>query len=345
MDTDPRRGEAGFMAPRRYRLPWPSVLGLGAGLALIVILIGRSDVDAILTMVGRLRGWLILIIAWHACPLLCDALAWQRVFVRPVPGLAPVIVSRWIGEGANALLPVPLLGELLRVRLMRSDRHDTVTAAASVVADITLGLVSQIPFTVAGLLLLRAGRAGDATIDALALLAPLAAFAVGLYAAQRHGLLARAALRLGRSMGRVDLFDVAKLKRFHEVLNATYARPGTVLAGSLWHLAAWVAGAGEIWILLQALGYPIDFASAIVLESLSQAARAAAFMIPGGLGVQDAALVALAGHYGIPADAALSLALAKRVRELMLGLPAIAAGYVLEHRRLMRPRLAMARTD
>ena len=71
-----------------------------------------------------------------------------------------------------------------------------------------------------------------------------------------------------------------------------------------------------------------------MLESLSQAARTAAFAIPGGLGVQDGALLLLCAQIGLGAETGLALSLAKRCRELVLGLPGLLAGYVIGTRRV-----------
>ncbi|HUC69490.1 MAG TPA: hypothetical protein VMA53_28990 [Stellaceae bacterium] len=70
-----------------------------------------------------------------------------------------------------------------------------------------------------------------------------------------------------------------------------------------------------------------------MLESLSQAARTAAFAISGGLGVQDGALL-LAMQLGLGAEAGLALSLAKRCRELALGAPLLLTGYITAARRL-----------
>jgi hypothetical protein len=94
MDTDRPRREASSVTPGHHRLPWPSIVGLGAGLALIAILVARGDVSTILTMVGRLRGWLALVVAWHSCPLLCDALAWRRDYAeRKIPWRQDILVG------------------------------------------------------------------------------------------------------------------------------------------------------------------------------------------------------------------------------------------------------------
>ncbi len=322
-------------APARRRVPWASIAGWAAGFILIGALVARIDTGSVWSAVVHLRLWLALIVLWHACPLLCDVFAWQCVFPNGAPGFARLAAARWIGEGANALLPIPVVGEFLRIRRARDGRRSSIATTASVVADITLGLVTQLPFTVLGLILFGTEGAGDTAIDPLVLLAPLLLFGIALYAVQRTGLLTRAAAGIAKSFGRADLFERAKLRQLEDDLRAIYRRRGAVFAGLLWRLAGWITGAGEIWIVLHALGHPIGFGAAIVLESLSQAARTVAFVIPAGLGVQDAAIVALAAHYGVPAEAALALAIAKRFRELVLGIPALAAAFILERRSIV----------
>ena len=61
----------------------------------------------------------------------------------------------------------------------------------------------------------------------------------------------------------------------------------------------------------------------MLLESLGQAIRGAAFAIPGSLGVQEGGYLLLAPLVGLPPDAALALSLAKRAREILLGLPGL----------------------
>ena len=55
------------------------------------------------------------------------------------------------------------------------------------------------------------------------------------------------------------------------------------------------------------------------------AIRTGAFAIPGGLGVQEGGSVLVGAVLGIPAPVALALALARRVREFLLGVPGLLA--------------------
>ena len=84
-------------------------------------------------------------------------------------------------------------------------------------------------------------------------------------------------------------------------------------------LIGWLVGTAEVWLILQLLGSPVSWSDALMLESLGQAIRGAAFAIPGALGVQEGGYVLLAPLAGLRPDVALALSLAKRARELLLG--------------------------
>jgi uncharacterized membrane protein YbhN (UPF0104 family) len=102
----------------------------------------------------------------------------------------------------------------------------------------------------------------------------------------------------------------------------------------------WIVGTGEVWLALNLLGHPVGWTEALLLESLGQAIRGAAFAIPGSLGVQEGGYLLLAGLVGLPPETALALSLVKRARELLLGVPGIVYLHFVEkgwqRRRLAR---------
>jgi len=85
------------------------------------------------------------------------------------------------------------------------------------------------------------------------------------------------------------------------------------------------------------MGHPVDLKEAIILESLTNAIRGAAFVVPGGFGVQEGGLVLLGHLMGLAPETALALSLVKRVPDLALGLPGLLAWHWLEVRRLLGP--------
>ena len=87
------------------------------------------------------------------------------------------------------------------------------------------------------------------------------------------------------------------------------------------HLAAWIVGCLEVYVIFGFMGHPVTLAEALVIESIGQAVRGAAFAVPGAIGVQEGAFVLLCGGFGIPAEAALALSLIKRIADVAIGLP------------------------
>ncbi|MGC2415540.1 MAG: hypothetical protein WA459_22950, partial [Stellaceae bacterium] len=98
------------------------------------------------------------------------------------------------------------------------------------------------------------------------------------------------------------------------------------------HLASFLGHAGELWLTLYLMGVSTGAAEAVLLESLSLAARSAAFLIPSGWGAQETALIAVAALTGLPAETALALGLVKRAREFAIGLPGLLAWALAEPR-------------
>jgi putative membrane protein len=301
----------------------------------LALLIAFNGPGQLLHGVDALGWWFIAIVAWHGLPLVLDARAWQLLFSHR-PALPPLLTAIWIGEGVNGLFPIPHLGEVARARIARSAAPPG-EAAASVVVDLTLAIATEMLFALTGLALLgeMPGRLG-----AVRYLAPAAVVIAGsalvFYLLQRAGLFAlavRIAHRWSDSARR--LFDLDSAEAVDLAVSRIYQRRRALIHSAAWRLAGWFVGAGETWLVFYALGQPIGIAEAIVIESLGHAARTAAFVIPGGLGVQDGALYLLGTAMGLGPEAGLVLALTKRLREIALGIPALATAYLLFARGLL----------
>jgi len=96
-----------------------------------------------------------------------------------------------------------------------------------------------------------------------------------------------------------------------------------LLAALSWQLAGFGAGAIETWLALRLLQHPVGVGTAVVLESLTQAIRHFVFVVPAGLGIQEAGLVGFGYLLGLGNDASIALSLAKRMREILFGVPAL----------------------
>lgn len=311
-----------------------------AGLSLFVgllIYLGIGDVLAVLSAAGWGMVW---ISAFHSLPLIADVVGWQAL----LPGahrrsLAELTWMRWVGESINSLLPVAQVGgDLVRVQWLRRGGVPSVTAGASVIVDLTAGFLTLIMFALLGVgLLLHEGAAAETTAELTIGIAIFAMIAVAFYLAQRAGMfltLARALERLAQ--GREWRMLTGGAMALDDAVADLYGRRRAVAIACLWRLFGWFLGAGEVWLTLSFVGHPVTVVDALILESVGQAIRAAAFAIPGALGVQEGGFIVLGGMLGLSPEIALAVSLMKRVRELALGVPGLIAWQLAEGRRAWR---------
>lgn len=306
------------------------------GAATLIALFAAADLGAVLGAILAMGWGLVAVLAFHALPLLLDVLGWRGLFVAAAPSLWTLSWIRWVGEGANSLLPVAQIGgELIRARLARIAGADNGEAGATVIVDVTLGVVSQALFVALALALLGLDHEGSGLALSIGVGMGVIAIGIGVfYLLQRAALFGRLTHALAHRIGWLgQRIDVARVRALDAAIDAIYRRPRAVLAATSWRLAGWIVSAGEVWLAMQLLGHPLTLAEAIIIESLSQAARSAAFALPGGLGVQEGAVVLVAGHFGVPTEIGLALSLVKRFREIGLGAPALLYWQMVESRR------------
>jgi putative membrane protein len=321
------------------------VIGLaGMGLALhLFSAYGLSDVAAAAAAVG----WgLVLVCLVRALPLLCDAIGWRVLFPQAWrPGLGSVLWIRWVSESVNALLPVAQIGgEVVRARLVSRPGLTGIAgiggarAGATVVADLTTGMVGTMVFSITGVILLLQRTISHEVASGLYwAMGGMAAMLVGFVVAQRSGLLTGVMRKLMKGLGGSLAAAVAGgTAAFEAALAEVYRDKSALAASSFWRLASWVAGTAEIWLTLHFQGISISIADALLIESISVTVRSAAFAVPGGLGVQEGSLLVLGQMIGLSPQTALGLALIKRVRELATGLPALAVWWAAEGRAAVR---------
>ncbi len=313
----------------------PMALAAGLGLVLAIGLVLLQGADQVLAAFLALGSGAIWITIVRLVEMAGAGLAWRVLLESRRPGLLRACVGlRCIREAINNLLPVAQVGgDIVGARLLTLWRIDGGLAGASVLVDLLIQTATQVVFSVVGVVLL-ATLGGDSTlVPWLAVgLGVLTLGVAGFFLAQRLGgfrIVERNLLKLAAQPRWSFLGGVANL---HDALQAIHGRRGAVAIASLIHLVAWFVGALEVWIALEWMGHPVSYVEALAIESLGQAVRSAGFMIPGALGVQEGGLVAICAAFGIPAPTAIAVSFAKRVPEIVIGLPGLAAWHALERR-------------
>lgn len=312
---------------------------------LVVYLIVHSGAGEVASAMLVIGWWLLPITLYHLVPLFLSALSWRDLLpLSSRPDVFSVTWMRWIRKSINALLPVASVGgDIASARLAHLRGVPSTQAAASMVVDTTVGVITQIVFVIAGVILLVARPTQHAASNVVVwiVLIGIAVFfvAVATFVFFQHknmfarfGELARFILPekwLSHFLGSASAMDDAVVR--------AYRSGDAFWRANFWRVAGWVAGTGEVWLVTQCVGHPVSVIDAFILESLSSGARAAGFVVPGALGVLEGGMVLFGAVLGLPAEIALAISLTKRVRELVLGLPGLFAWYWIEgHYLLLR---------
>ncbi|MGO9992299.1 MAG: lysylphosphatidylglycerol synthase domain-containing protein [Steroidobacteraceae bacterium] len=311
------------------------------GLTLLVALVLRTDLPAMLQALAS-AGWpLLWLIPYRAPYFLLFAIGWFYL-LRPYDpegraGLGYLFWVTSVREAIDRLLPVASVGGgVVGVRLVRWRGIAAAAISATVIVEIVLTMIGSYAFTALGLILLLEMSPTGAQYHRflLVFLISLPAPAAMVLLLRYGSVFARLEKFLGPLVGVSALSEgAASLDR---ELRACFKRWRSLLLAGLLQFVALVMGSFEVWFALRLFGHPVTAATALILESMTQAMRHVAFVVPAGLGVQEATLVLFGHALGISSELALAVSMAKRIREVLCGLPSLLSWQWMEGRRLRR---------
>ena len=320
------------------------VLGLAAVIALVAWH-GIGTVAAALASLGIAVLALPLLYAPHIAGA---AFSWRQIFPQSVlPRFAVILRAMWIGLAAESLVPGASFGaEIVKARQLLRAGLPGRDAASLVIVDMAIqGLVLAVwgVLGLGGLIVtLAAPPAGGMAPGGPNLIAPalfgaglLAAAILALILAQRagfFGFLARLGGRAIRDRRWQGVIDGAA--QLDQAIRDLYRQPGRIVLATAIRCCSRAMLAVELIFAAGVMGHALPAAAAAMLVGLIGALRAAAFVVPGGWGVQEGGFVLLGGLAGLDAETMLALSLAIRARELMLFVPALLVWQAAEGRAL-----------
>ncbi|MBU3079458.1 lysylphosphatidylglycerol synthase domain-containing protein [Sphingomonas quercus] len=255
---------------------------------------------------------------------------------EPVGRIGLFAWARLVREAVADLLPFSQIGGIVvATRLLAADGVAGARVYASLIVDMTTEMAGQLVFTLFGaaLLVTIVSGGGAQTLRPMILSGAVAMIAlmIAFFVAQRS--LLGLATRLA---GHVLPQSALAMEGVEAELRRIYGRRRAVLAAFLLNLVGWVGSAAGAWIVLRLMGVELSFRAALSIESLIFMLRSVAFAVPGAIGVQEAAYALIGPLFGLPAESALALSLAKRARDLAIGLPTLAIWQFGEGRALLR---------
>ncbi|WP_233872076.1 lysylphosphatidylglycerol synthase domain-containing protein [Paraburkholderia adhaesiva] len=325
------------------------------GLVIAIWLVWREHPATIFHMLQGAGAGLLLAAAVHVLPMLANAWDWGTL-IRPAqrPGLGTMLWLVWIRESINSMLPVARVGgELVSFRLLGRHGVRPATAAASLVVDMQLTVISQVLFALVAVGYLLEQTSSDTArvvgqlAWAIAALVPV----LLLFALVQH---ARPFERAARTLNHITsgkVYElVGKSARIDQSVKLIWRQTGVVVRYLfVWQVLQFLGYTAEIWLALHVLGANATFVQAMVIEALIQIVSSAAFLVPGGLGVQEGGFVLIGALLGFDAPTCLALAGARRIRDLLFYVPGLIAWQFAESwprgaKARVRPRVGMGGT-
>jgi putative membrane protein len=316
-------------------------VGCLVGLIILIMLPIRSDFSDMVRTLAQ-AGWpLLCLIPYRAVYFLLYGIGWFTL-LHPYDrerriGLGYVLWATTVREAIDRLLPVASIGGgLAGVRVLRWRGLAMAPAGATVIVEILLTLFALFAFTALGLYLLvdlgiaARGYAGLRFVFLVSLVVP-----VGTALALRYGSPFGRLHRLLFSFIGTNAYADGAAALDREIRACLHRSWPLISAGTL-QFVAFVSGAFEVWFALRLFAHPVSGKAAIMLESMTQAIRHVAFVVPAGVGVQEAGLVLFGHALGLSSELALSVSMAKRAREVLCGLPPLLSWQWSEARRLHR---------
>ncbi|WEJ99577.1 MAG: lysylphosphatidylglycerol synthase domain-containing protein [Candidatus Sphingomonas phytovorans] len=306
-----------------------------AGLAAAVWAFGSIGLGSVLAVAGRIGidGFLIFC-AFSIGTFFILGGAWLAAAPgEPLDRIGLFAWARAVREAVSDLLPFSQIGGIVvGTRTLTSAGIPASRVYASFVVDMTTEMGAQLVFTLFGLAMMVTLLAGGGEAAALR---PLILGGTGVMIAGMvmFFFAQRPALGLaGRVAQHFLPGSVVAMTGITDALRETYSRRRRVALAFALNLLGWIASGIGGWIVLLMMGADISIWSALSIESLIFTLRSVAFAVPGAIGVQEAAYALAAPLFGLPPETALALSLAKRARDLAIGLPTLILWQVGEMR-------------
>ena len=316
---------------------------------MIIALVGLVLATGIIAYVGFGKvvsafaeiGWkgLIGLCVTYLAPVGLLAAAWLVLDPgAPIKTWFTFYFARLVRDASGELLPFSSLGGFVfGARAAILGGVDPAIAISTTVADVTAEFIGQLGFTALGIALLwyRPGPAGE---NQQLITSSVLGLGAGVLAAAAFILLQRRATGpIERGVARWAPSALAQTSAVVSSLHGLYQRPARLTASSVLHLSAWVLGGVGVWAGLWIAGRHLSLRTIMGVESLVYVVRTITFAAPMGLGVIEGGYVVVGHLFGLSPEFALALSLIKRVRDIVIGLPALALWQVMEGRRLLAP--------
>lgn len=300
-----------------------------AGAAGLIVLTLHAGMEPVLRALAALRfSGLAVITLLHLPVIALMGLAWWFVGrSRARPGA--FVIARLARDAVAETLPFSQLGGFIGgVRMLVLTGAQMLDASLTLFADLLAEFGAKLVYTLAGLSVLAWLLPHAPLLRPFSLALTTAFLAAGLLVLLRRQLrMALNKLALWALRKTVPAGDVAE-RDFAQVFTLAHLLPSFAL-----HALCWLLGAVEAWITFRLMGVDVRLGQALVIDSLGTAFRTLGFLVPGALGIQEAGYVIVCALFGVGPAQAIAFSLARRARDIVIGLGGLGLWQALEIRK------------
>lgn len=318
MPTTVQHDESGHRAARWQILRWILLALAGLGLVLFGFR-ARTMVAAAAFALGHIAWYAIL-----ALPVFClwtaaASAGWRTLIASSGVRLLPSVGRLWLirvqAQTVNLVLPLAGAGgEALRAAALRRQTKQGRESAASVASDIVTETAACLIVVILGLGL------GWRTVPwSIGTRIGVVVASGGIVLALH--LLPQRVIRPGCSLGHGPWAE-----RVRSVCESMLGIPGVGWWRSVgWHLVEKVLNAAEVFIYTSALGFELSPAGAIVATAVMTVIGALGFFMPAQIGASDGGIAFALQCFGVPWQLGIAVALARRLRQILVAVVSLAA--------------------
>ena len=282
-------------------------------------------------LIYKKRNKLYLLVLAHIPTLYFDSLTWFVLLKKRSLSFLWSFIITWIAQTSGKFFPTGnVTGEFVRIYLGIKKGLSPHEASSTVFADLILATFSLFIIGLFSffLVIFKDSSLIDSNYSHYIYFSLILIFfgCIFFYFLIRRRLL-RHFIRKYNSIFNVKLNKKTILFFIKLDISLYYLikRKVAVTKALFFRLIGWLAGAFEIYIFLLIMDVNVSILDVILIESFTGIIRAIAFFVPAGIGVQELAFVSIGSYVGLSPSVSFSIAIGRRVREFLVGVPAIVA--------------------
>lgn len=306
------------------------------GIFLVWRILDEVDLTEVGARLQDMKAGIVLIIFINVISVTVDTLTWRVILGKACLGARrfwELWKIRMVGASYNQLIPAGgIAGEPIKAILMKRFLGIGYReSSASMVAFETVNLLALVAFSAVAYLICAAQ---DSVLIGLGWMLPvgLSVFSVaivGFFLFQRFRVASILLSIVTRGWWRQRIEKmVAGTKHIEDWLVDFYVnRKRQFSISFVLSILTIVMGAVEIYVASIFLNSPIDFWICLPAAAFIEVVKAGTFFVPARLGTQDVAIVSVVALVTGSASTGLSMAVVRRIRELVMILWGVAIGW------------------